>query len=35
MNTPDLLEFVPNVEWLPNPVDVQDLKYLNQMFQVH
>ncbi|MEC7687153.1 MAG: hypothetical protein VX817_02135 [Candidatus Thermoplasmatota archaeon] len=27
VSTPDLLEFVPNAEWLPNPVDVQDLKY--------
>ena len=27
VSTPELLEFVPNAEWLPNPVDVQDLKY--------
>ncbi len=27
VSTPDLLEFVPDAEWLPNPVDVQDLKY--------
>ena len=27
VSTPDLLEFVPNAEWLHNPVDVQDLKY--------
>ncbi len=27
VSTPDLLEFVPNAEWLPNPVDIQGLEY--------
>ena len=27
VSTPDLLEFVPDAEWLPNPVDIKDLKY--------
>jgi hypothetical protein len=27
VSTPDLLEFVPDAEWLPNPVDLTNLKY--------
>lgn len=27
VSTPDLLEFVPGAEWLPNPVDLTNLKY--------
>ncbi|MDC0526913.1 glycosyltransferase [Euryarchaeota archaeon] len=27
VSTPDLLEFVPDAEWLPNPVDLTNLQY--------
>ena len=27
VSTPDLLEFVPDAEWLPNPVNLDNLKY--------
>ena len=27
VSTPDLLEFVPDAEWLPNPVDIANLEY--------
>jgi len=27
VSTPDLLEFVPDAEWLPNPVNLENLKY--------
>ncbi len=27
VSTPDLLKFVPDAEWLPNPVDLTNLKY--------
>ena len=27
VSTPDLLKFVPDAEWLPNPTDLKDLKY--------
>ena len=27
VSTPDLLEFVPDAEWLPNPVNLKGLKY--------
>jgi hypothetical protein len=27
VSTPELLDFVPNAEWLPNPVNLDNLKY--------